>query len=235
MKKIVYKLFSIVTLAVLGLMFPSLSFAATLTLSPASGTFNRGCSYAVDIVLDTGGVQTDGTDAILFYQPAALTATSVTSGTIYADYPGNAIDPATGKITVSGLASVTQAFSGKGTLATINFSVPQSAALGQTQVTFDYDPNNPQKTTDSNVVERDSIQDVLAPPIGNGAYTIGTGSCTGLSTTPDSGIGSPVMPTPAGNIPYKTLPNSGIEGPTLIFGVVGGLLVVIGMIGFALL
>lgn len=237
-----YKLFSILALGFLGLAFPAVSLAATLTLSPASGTVNRGCSFSVSIVLNTAGVQTDGTDAILFYQPAFLTATSVTSGTIYADYPGNAIDPSSGKITISGLASVSQAFSGQGTLATVNFSVPQAATLGPTTVNFDYDTSNPQKTTDSNVVERDSIQDVLQPPIGNATYTVGSGTCSGQTVTVIPPVGAPgVNPATPTQAPFATapplkqLPDSGIETPTLIFGIVGGLLVVVGVIGFALL
>src|SRR5438045_1792526 len=85
---------------------PTSVFAASLSLSPAAGTFNKGCNFSIDVKLDTGGAQTDGTDAILKYDNTKLTATSISSGTIYADYPGNSIDEATGKVTTSGLASV---------------------------------------------------------------------------------------------------------------------------------
>ena len=64
----------------------------------------------MEIKLDTTGAQTDGTDAILIYDSSRLTATAITSGNIYPDYPGNNIDPS-GKINISGLASVSSAFS----------------------------------------------------------------------------------------------------------------------------
>src|SRR3990167_7973764 len=102
--------------------FAQQSQQATLALSPATGTFNRGCNFSLNIDLNTNGAQTDGTDAILIYDSTRFTANSIQSGTIYPDYPGNNIDEAAGKITVSGLASVAQAFTGQGVLATINFT-----------------------------------------------------------------------------------------------------------------
>ncbi len=89
------------------LAFPAVAFAQTATLSidPASSTVNQGCGFSFNVLLDTGGASTDGTDAIILYDTSRFTATSITNGTIYPDYPGNNIDAATGKITISGLAT----------------------------------------------------------------------------------------------------------------------------------
>ena len=221
---------------------PVYAQSATLSLSPSSGTFNKGCTFSLDLRLDTAGAQTDGTDAILLYDSSRLTATSITSGNIYPDYPGNSIDDTSGKITVSGLASVSSAFSGQGSLAVVNFSVKENAPAGATQVKFDFDPNDKAKTTDSNVVQRGTTSDVLSSVV-NGNYTIGTGAC---GTLPATGGGSApgrgaVSATPSGQVEqlppvvYKQLPPAGTEQLTFTLTIVGVTLTILGILGLALL
>lgn len=169
---------------------PSLAYAATLSLDPGSGTINKGCNFTLSIQLNTQGSNTDGTDAIIKYDSTRVTPTKINNGTIYPDYPGNFIDTQTSKINVSGLASISQAFNGTGTLATVDFTVLSSAPIGLTQLTFDFDPNDKAKTTDSNVVERSTVVDVLNS-VGNGSYTVGTGACSqGISGTSGAGAGT---------------------------------------------
>lgn len=219
------------------LAFPVSSYAAaSLSLSPQSGTFNRGCSVALKVELDTGGYQTDGTDAVLMYDPTRVTPASITDGTIYPDYPGSFIDTQARKINISGLASVTQPFNGTGTLATVNFTVPQNAPAGLTQITFDFDPNDKSKTTDSNIVERGTVADVLNA-VTNGSYTIGTGTCIGgqgqqsatPSATPRGAPGGSALPG------SSLLPEAGLSGPTIILAAAGMILVILGILGLALL
>lgn len=206
---------------------------ATLSLSPTSGTFNKGCNFTLTINLDTGGAQTDGTDAILFYDPTRFTAQTIHSGTIYSDYPGNNIDVTNGKITVSGLSSVSSAFNGAGALATVDFTVVSSAPTGTSQVKFDFDPADKTKTTDSNVVERGTIADILNQVV-DGNFTIGTGTSCSLNVTPSKKpVGGPEEATP---IPTKApLPTAGVAENTLILAFVGGALTVLGVLGLALL
>lgn len=255
MKKIIIIIF----ITIITIIFPSAVFAqaATLSLDPSSGTFNKGCSFSVNVVLDSGGAQTDGTDAILLYDSSRFTATSITQGTIYPDFPGNNIDTSSGKITISGLASVSTPFSGKGTMATVNFTVPESVTSGATQMTFDFDPNNKAKTTDSNVVQRGTVIDVLNSVV-NGNYTIGTGSCSAQASpgTPTTVIQIPPLPGTGGTVgatpssQLKPLPQGGKtldqlvdqtgKGPgtpqlTFTLAIVGGILTVLGILGLALL
>lgn len=213
--------------------------SATLSLVPSTGTFNKACSFSLDIRLDTGGAQTDGTDAILLYDSSRLTATSITSGNIYPDYPGNNIDETAGRVTISGLASVSSAFSGQGSLATVNFTVKDNAPSGATQVRFDFDPNDKSKTTDSNVVQRGTTSDVLTSVV-NGNYTVGTGACGTLPATGGSikGGGQGAVSTPSGEqqfIPLKTLPPAGTEQLTFTLTIVGVTLTILGILGLALL
>lgn len=227
-------------LVFLFLASPAQALAATLSLSPQSGTFNSGCSFSLGVVLNAAGAQTDGTDAILIYDTARFSATSVSKGTIYEDYPGTNIDDSGGKITISGLASVSTPFSGNGTLATINFTVKSAAPAGATQIRFDFDPNDKTKTTDSNVVERGTIADVLSSVV-DGNYTIGTGSCIAPSPSPGvvgSGRGAPGTSTPSASlqpVPSPTLPPGGTAELTYTLTIVGVVLTILGILGLAFL
>ncbi len=254
MKKYFYAAISII----FSLALPSSVLAATLSLNPASGTFNKGCSVSIQIVLDTQGAnqapaQTDGTDAIITYSPSIFTISSdkITANTqLYQDYPGNNVDTASGKISVSGLASTSQPFSGKGTLATLNFLVATDAPAGPATLKFDFDPNNKSKTTDSNVVEHGTVADLLSA-VTDGSYTIGTGSCssststvviaspttttTGTTQQTVIGKGGVINTTTSGSAGTKTaLPQSGLSGSTMIFGGIGLAFVVLGVIGVVL-
>lgn len=232
MKKIIIIIFIIV----INIILAPAAYAqtATLSLSPVSGTFNKGCPFALQIVLNTGGTQTDGTDAILIYDSSRVTAASITSGSIYPDYPGNNIDDTNGKITISGLASVASPFSGQGTLATVNLKVKDDALSGVTQIKFDFDPQDKAKTTDSNVVERGTVSDVLNSVV-NGNYTIGTGTCGTLPATGTGGNQGAVSTPSATLIPVTQLPPAGTEQLTFTLSIVGATLTILGILGLALL
>ncbi len=187
----IFKNLLIVPLLAWLLSSPVLASAATLKLAPSSGTVNKGCTLAVNIDLDTQGTQTDGTDVILFYDPAVLSATtsSIKNGTIYSDYPGNSVDSNGKKISISGISSVSAPFSGQGTFATINFTVVGDAGSGASAaLKFDFDPNDKSKTTDTNVVERGTIADKLTA-VTDANFTVGSGPCSSSvsASNPNSG------------------------------------------------
>lgn len=216
-------------------MSPVYAYAASLSIAPPSGQINKGCDVTFTIELDTQGSQTDGTDVILTYDPTkmSITQTDITNGKIYADYPGNSVDATAGKVSVSGIAQVSEAFSGKGTFATLKFKV-NSAASGNATLKFDFDPSNKTNSTDSNVVERGTVADVLSS-VTDGNYTIGSGSCAagvgapGASSLP---ISNPVASTTS--LP-TSLPEAGILDNTVLVASVGMLLVVLGIVGIAAL
>ena len=253
------KISQILTVMFILLFTPATAMAATLGLNPQAGTFNRGCEFTVSIDLDTQNVAngTDGTDAILHYDPTRFTTNNskITPNTsVYPDFPGtnvcenNELCPGTGKITISGLASVSTPFTGKGKLATITFTVLPEAQTTASGITFDFDPNNKLKTTDTNVVQRGTVQDVLSS-VTNGNYTVGTGTTcaaqgtTGTSTstgTSNLGQGATTIATPSAQpifktIPVKTLPPAGSEKLTFTIAILGSVLTVLGILGLALL
>jgi hypothetical protein len=233
---------------VLLLLYPAATYAATLSVVPPTGSLNRGCSYDIRIELDTQGAQTDGTDVILQYSPTSFTIAqnNITNGEIYADYPGNSVDAQAGKVSISGISSVSDAFSGKGIFATLRFAV-SNTATGSATLKFDFDANNKTKTTDTNVVERGTIADVLSQ-VTDGNYTIGVGACGAIGT----GTASPAGKLPAGSVstlplgqgapgasasalPFSQLPSSGLFDNTLILASVGIMLVMMGVLGLAVL
>lgn len=245
----------------LALAFPAVANAATLSLVPSNGTFNKGCTFQVRVDLDTQGAQTDGTDAVLLFDANKLKLNQfpINNGTIYPDY-SNVPDEQNGKVTISGIASIAQAYSGKGTLATVSFEVKPDAVPGSTQVRFQYDANNKNSTTDSNVVERGTVAELLNSVI-DGSYTIGTGSgCAGAGSgtsagSTSAGSGTTGGTSGPGGIYYRApvgaasgsatytqadygveskggiLPPAGFEVPTIALVLAGGLFIIIGIIG----
>ncbi len=228
-------------------------YAATLEISPNTGTLNKGCSYNFDVVLDTKGSPTDGTDAIFFYEQAKLTGNTnnITNGTIYPEYFGNNINDTQGRVFISGLAPFTQPYTGRGVLAKVQLTVKTDAAAGATTLRFDFDPNDPGKSTDSNVAERDKGE-VLSSVV-NGNYTIGTGTCasTGGSgtgtpaTLPGTGTGTSgtggTSATRSGTTSTGGTLDDSIGGKTgtaeftYMLTIIGFVLSILGIIGFAIL
>ena len=173
----------------------NLSGGVSLALTPSSATHNKGCDFSLDINLNTAAVETNGTDAVIIYDPAAITVVSVTNGTLYPTYPGNSIDSATGKVRITGLASPTQPVTASGRLATLNLRLNSDTAVTSTVIKFDFDPNNPLKTNDSNVVENATIVDRLQSVVD---ATINVGSGSGCLGTPNpSNATASSTPTPA--------------------------------------
>jgi hypothetical protein len=171
----------------------------------------------VDVLLDTQGSTTDGTDAVVLYDPNQLTASSIVAGKIYSDFPGNTIDNSAGKVSIYALAPTDQPFSGQGTMATVNFTTAASASASITPIKLDFDPNDPTKSTDSNVIDKTTLKDILSS-VTNGSYTINTSS-TGCKT---------VVKTAS---TAQTLPDSGVPEVTWAFSGLGAFLVVSGIFG----
>jgi len=235
--------------AFLGILFillvPEAAFAAsaTLSLSPSTGTFNTGCTYSLDVMLNTDSQDTDGTDVILKYDQTRITPTAspITVGTLYPDYPAK--DFQNGSVSISGLEAPSQVYNSKGAtakFATINFTIPQSAPIGATQIAFDFEGKG--VTTDSNVVQTGTVTDILGSVV-NGSYTIATGTgCPALTSggtvATSSGAISPGIgdfnSTPSAT-PVTTLSNTADVTPTLILTALGGLLVLVGAGGLVAL
>lgn len=233
MKKIFITILSIFSLL---LTSPSLVLAAgsTLSLSPATGTFNKNCTFSLQVLLDTGGYDTAGTDVILLYDTTRFIANKVSDGTIYPDYAGNIIDAQTGKVSISGVASAAggSSFKGSGVLATVDFAVLADAPVGASQIKFDFDPNDKSKTSDTNVVEVGTMVETLNQ-VTNGNYAVGSGTCgtggpisTGSATITQTPFGSA---TPTERVQCKS-PDCGVVENTFMLIIGGVALIMFGSI-----
>jgi hypothetical protein len=141
------------------LIYPSSVKAAEPSLLFAPITLDAGLNYPfnVTVTVDTAGYSTGGVGAIINYDPFTLAATSIQTGSIFADYPMSSINNEKGKITISGIAaSQDHLFSGTGVFATITFTPKQ---LGFSDISFAF---NPGLTTDSNIAVNFGNGDILS-------------------------------------------------------------------------
>lgn len=147
--------------------------AATLSLSPSSGSFKKGETFSVSIILNTSGVATQGTAIrYLNYNPALLrikdddsgkTGVQIASGNLYAKTQANLVDSSAGKIEFTQITAAGESYIGSGTLSTVNFEVLKG---GTANVNFNFTLGN---TGDTNVASNGS--DVLSSVV-NGSYTL---------------------------------------------------------------
>lgn len=172
------------------LAVPAFAQAATLTLSPSSGTHAAESTFEVKIQLDTAGVTTDGTDIILKFDPTALqvvdadasaTGTQILAGSLYSMTSLNSVDNGAGTIKFSGVRTgASTGYSGSGTLATITFQAVKETA--STPVTFTFNAGST-NLSDTNVINNSDSTDALTS-VTNGSYKITASG--GSSTTDDT-------------------------------------------------
>jgi hypothetical protein len=166
------KIFALIFVIGLIFLLPASISAATLNLTPK---LTPVCTYQADINLDTEGAATDATDVVLNYDPSKVSVSSINNGSIYSNYVGKNIDNNSGRLALSGLSSIGQPYSGQGTFATINYQIKAGAQVGPAALNFDFDPNNPSQTTDSNVVESGTVRELLRS-VGNLFFNVGSGT-----------------------------------------------------------
>ncbi|RLI52287.1 MAG: hypothetical protein DRP09_18290 [Candidatus Thorarchaeota archaeon] len=155
---------------------------ATLHLSPSSGTYNVGQEFNVQIHIDTGGQSVDGADVVLRYDPCALEVQDITAGDTFSGHSQSTC-PETGEIEISGSGQAP--FNGSGTLGTVRFRVVAGNTPSGLQVQF-----RPANTTDSNIAETNTNNEILGS-VGNAMFNLtGTPSRPSLSGTFTSPDGS---------------------------------------------
>lgn len=106
----------------------------------------------------TGSKSVRGTDIVIKYDPKVLEATSgaFEKGTSYKEYSNLLVDSRLGTIQISGFTAINErAVSGTGVFGTLNFKAKQAL---KTQLTLDFTQG---LTTDSNIVDAKSNQDIL--------------------------------------------------------------------------
>ena len=169
----------ILSLFVLGLSSPILADAATISLSPSSGTYDIGDTFNVDIFLNTESVGTDGADIhflnfpssleVQDAEPATPSTIEISAGTLYGNTVKNLADNTARTIDFSQTTVGGVQYTGSGILATITFKVLSS---GTANVDFDFTPG---LTNDTNVAS-DGNDILLTGDVTNGSYTLSPGT-----------------------------------------------------------
>jgi hypothetical protein len=137
----------IITTLILFLL-PTITSAATLSLSPSSQSVNVGDTFSVVVNLDTQGVSIDGVDLrYLNYNPAILqlqdgntfaSGVQITPGSLMPMTLVNSVDTNLGRVTFSQATSGgSNKYKGSGVLATLTF---KALAAGTANVSFNYTP-----------------------------------------------------------------------------------------------
>lgn len=196
---------------------PAYADAATLSLSPSSGTKSTDGTFEVKILLDTGSSTTSGTDAYIRFDPNVLqvvdastaeTGVQIQPGSLYSITSYNRTDNATGQISFSASKSGgSPGYSGSGTLATITFQAIKAAS--SSAVTFDFTNGS---TTDSNVIDQSSSQDLLTS-VTNASFAVtdSGSSDDGLDDDSSQGGGATGNDGTDGTGGSGTVASSGIE------------------------
>lgn len=129
--------------------------SVNLRLEPETGKFKIGEEFFVEILLDTGGYQTDATDVRINYDPQMLQVLKIDEGKLYDSYLAKRFDPKEGAIIVYAVAPEGKVYQGAGVFARL---LIKGLKTGTTFLNFDFESG---ETVDSNVVASKIGRDVL--------------------------------------------------------------------------
>lgn len=156
-------------------------------LVSTSTNLTQQCNYRVDIMVNTGGDNSNAADIEIHYDPSrieiidskpAIPGVQILDGTAYEAYFGNTVDATTGVIRLAG-ASFSNNLNGEGLFATIEFKSRSSVASANFTITFAGVGN----TLDSNISETSTSLDILGS-VQNLSFTFTPGTCTADTVGP---------------------------------------------------
>jgi len=201
---------------------PVSALAASFSLSPATKNTSVNSTFTVDLIIDTAGVKTTGTDVILTYTPSILEVVDVTFPSP-PPYTTNTktIDNTNGELNINcSVQSAAYAYSGTTTLATITL---KGISTGTSSLRFLCDPGS---TTDSNIINLNGQDVLVCESLTSGSYTF-TSAGGDADTTPTA------TPTQSYGTGDETdddteLPDSGTTEVTLAIAVISILFILTG-------
>ena len=153
--------YSVVIAAAVLLFIPAVADAASLFISPGSGTFREGQTFTATVRVNSGGVPINASEGVLKFNPTFLNVESITTdGSIFSQ---NIQEPsfsnATGTINFVGIILNPGYNGSSGTLLTIRF---RARAAGSTAVTF----------TSGAVLANDGFGTNVLDGLSGGSYTV---------------------------------------------------------------
>lgn len=132
----------------------------TISLETPKKEVKKGEKFTVNIRISSEK-QADGADLIITYDPKMILLETTPAGqpvivsTLFSDYPSNVLDTNLGRVTVSGITSQSGGVKADGLFGSLTFVAKTS---GTSSISLEFSPN---QTTDSNVIESGTGQDVL--------------------------------------------------------------------------
>lgn len=170
------------------------ALAASIKLSPSSGSFTKSCLTSVNIEVDATGQSSNAADIEISYNPAQVTivdsepdivGTQIKTGIAYEAYFFNEVNSGTGKIRIASGSYLRHLTSNK-IFATIQFIPATSASSVQFNVKFD----GVGVSLDSNIADSTTSNDLLSS-VTNGSYSLSAGSCQSDTKGPQVEFKSP--------------------------------------------
>ena len=213
-------LFNILTFTVLTFFVASVqevsAAEAVLKLSPASGAIEEGETLDVDIVVNTGGADVVAVDVVMEFDPSKFEISVDRSKKIFDEmFPssGEEVDNEAGRVRFSTfVSSAGDPFSGEGAAAVLKVKAKDSSGSGD--ISFQFTPD---VESDCNIVEVNTIADILSS-VSGGTYTLAAGGEPTPTPTaePEEEAPTPTpTPTPSSSddvVPTPTLSNGGDGG-----------------------
>lgn len=182
------RIFGFLLGAALFFLFASVSFAATLSLSPGTGVYTAGNTFSVSVSVNTAGEPINAAEGKLSFNPSELSVVGLTKGSIFTLW---AVEPSFSNSagTVSFGGGSPSGYTGSnGTVLTITFRAKNA---GTTKVNF----------ANGSVLAADGKGTNVLTSMGNGTYTI-----TAANVAPEPEVIEYVAPanTPAAPVVRST-------------------------------
>ena len=126
------------------------SHPASLSFQPTSGTYNIGQTFTTNVIIDTGGEETNGADVIVVYDQSRLEFVSAEINDLYSDIitPNPTPNPDIPGHLALGAADSDETYNGKAIFAVITF---KAIAEGTANLSFSFNPENLGSTLESNI------------------------------------------------------------------------------------
>ena len=185
--------FPVVALAQIGTIGTS---GVTMSLDPSSKEVALGSSFELGVKINNlNGVATAGADAILLYDSNKLeyVSDSRRAGSLFGSTSWVVDAGSTaGRLSLGGgvQPGSTTTVTTSGIWAYATFKVKTGATLGATAINFEFDSNNPGKTTDTNVPKPGESSTDLLTGVSSGSYTI-------IQSAPSQPVLTSVVVTPS--------------------------------------
>lgn len=198
---------------------------ATLSLSPATGSYSTGSIFNVDVIVNTNGQDVVVVAAYIKYKTNYFRADSIdTTNSIFTTEAEKTIDSTAGLIKITLGRPTPGVNTTNGKVATINFTAIAATSPTTDNITFDFAAGS---TLESNVILDDGLGTDILTGVYNARYTVagaggnGNGGTDDLTPPAISSISVTSITDSGATINWTTneLANSQIEyGTTVSYG-----------------